>query len=106
MLTERLTEEQWECMEPIVSQLRKRNLYSCGPWCSERSLLEGILWVSDTGAPWHKLPAYYPPHKNCHTFLIELQEQGFLQKFLEALPENSPPQLLLRPFSQCQTNEY
>ncbi len=31
------------------------------PWSDARAVLNGVLWVLLTGAPWHDLPGRYPP---------------------------------------------
>ena len=30
------------------------------------AVLNGILWVLRTGAPWHDLPERYPSYQTCH----------------------------------------
>jgi transposase len=39
------------------------------PWASHRSVLNGILWVLRTGAPWADLPEAYPSFQTCHPFI-------------------------------------
>ncbi|RRD66711.1 transposase, partial [Desulfovibrio sp. OH1186_COT-070] len=31
-----------------------------------RAILNGILWILRTGAPWKDLPERYPPYQTCH----------------------------------------
>jgi transposase len=31
-----------------------------------REVLNGILWILRTGAPWKDLPDRYPPYQTCH----------------------------------------
>ncbi len=31
-----------------------------------REVLNGVLWVLGSGAPWHDLPEHYPPYQTCH----------------------------------------
>jgi transposase len=35
------------------------------PWRDARAVLNGVLWVLRTGAPWHDLPDRYPPYHTC-----------------------------------------
>ena len=43
------------------------------------SVLNGILWVLRTGAPWHDLPKRYTPYQTCHRrFQRWIEERGGL----------------------------
>ena len=43
------------------------------------SVLNGILWVLRTGAPWHDLPERYTPYQTCHRrFQRWIEERGGL----------------------------
>ena len=60
-----LTDEQWEVLEPLLPELPRRADGKGRPWREPRGVLNGILWVLHTGAPW--LPNAYggltPPGK-------------------------------------------
>ena len=49
-----LSDKEWEVIEPLLpalpSGIRGR------PWRNNREVLEGILWILRTGAPWRDLP--------------------------------------------------
>jgi transposase len=51
-----LTNEQWERIEPLLpkSETKRRR-----PAQDHRQLLNGILWVLRTGAPWRDMPDRY-----------------------------------------------
>ena len=36
------------------------------PWREHRAVLNGILWILRTGAPWADLPDRYPWYQTCH----------------------------------------
>jgi len=36
------------------------------PWRDTRAVVNGVLWILRTGAPWHDLPNRYPPYQTCH----------------------------------------
>jgi transposase len=36
------------------------------PWRQAREVLDGVLWVLRTGAPWRDLPERYPSYQTCH----------------------------------------
>jgi len=57
------------------------------PWRDTRAVLNGILWVLRTGAPWHDLPDRYPPIK-LPSPLQQWQRDGTLTRLLHALAED------------------
>jgi len=54
-LFELLSERQWELIEPLLPEPRRRKDKRGRPWASNRACLEGILWVLQTGAAWRRL---------------------------------------------------
>jgi hypothetical protein len=56
-----LTDKQWEILEPLFRP-RRRPDGRGRPWQDSRAVLNGVLWVLRTGAPWHDLPPRYPPY--------------------------------------------
>ncbi len=51
-----LSPEQWRAIEPLISKPRRRADGRGRPWREARGVLNAILWVLRTGAPWHILP--------------------------------------------------
>jgi transposase len=47
-----LTDAQWELIEPLLPEPKRRKDNRGRPWASNRACLEGILWVLQTGAAW------------------------------------------------------
>src|SRR5215472_17831761 len=58
--TRDLTDEQWKTLDPLISKPRRRRDRRGRPWKSRRSVLNGVLWVLRTGAPWADLPTDTP----------------------------------------------
>ncbi len=50
-----LTDAQWAILEPTFRP-RPRPERRGRPWTDARAVLNGVLWVLRTGAPWHDLP--------------------------------------------------
>ena len=48
-------------------------------------VLNGVLWVLRTGAPWADLPSRYPPYQTCHRRFRLWQRSGRLDRLLERL---------------------
>jgi transposase len=83
-----LTEEQWEILEPLIPTPPRREDGRGRPWRDPRDVLNGILWILRTGAPWKDLPERYPPYQTCHRRFQKWIEQGVLGTVLEALAED------------------
>jgi putative transposase len=48
-------------------------------------MLEGILWVLRTGAPWRDLPSAYGPWESVYTRFSRWSESGVLARLFAAL---------------------
>jgi transposase len=83
-----LTDEQWEVLEPLVLDPPPREDGRGRPWRDPRDVLNGILWILRTGAPWKDLPERYPPYQTCHRRFQKWIEEGVLSAILEALAED------------------
>jgi len=85
-----LTDEQWEAVrESIPEPERERTTERGGrPWRDPRDVLNGILWILRTGAPWADLPRRYPPYQTCHDRFQKWEREGVLDRILAALAED------------------
>ena len=50
-------------------------------------MLNGILWVLRTGAPWADLPDRYPSYQTCHRRFQHWVRPGLLRSILEVLAQ-------------------
>jgi transposase len=57
MLRHRLTDQQWE----LVRDLFPPPARTGRPRRDRREILDGVLWILRTGAPWRDLPAELGP---------------------------------------------
>jgi transposase len=82
-----LTDEQWLAVEPFIPAAERGPPGRKGgrPWVSARNVLNGVLWVLRTGAPWADLPERYPPYQTCHRRFQRWVAKGTLPKVLAAL---------------------
>ena len=55
-----LTEAQWQVLKPLLTPKRRPDGRG-RPGHDTRAVVNGILWILRTGAPWHDLPDRYPP---------------------------------------------
>jgi transposase len=71
----RLTDKQWEKLEPLLPPVPTRQRGG-RPVIGHRAVLDGILWVLKTGARWRDLPDEYPSPSTCWRRLQQWEEQG------------------------------
>jgi transposase len=83
-----LTDEQWEILEPLIPDPPRRADGKGRPWRDPRDVLNGILWILRTGAPWRDLSERYPPYQTCHRRFQRWNEEGVLDEVLRALAED------------------
>ncbi|HEY2544852.1 MAG TPA: IS5 family transposase [Candidatus Acidoferrum sp.] len=82
-----LTDAQWAFLEPLFRPQRRKDGRG-RPWKETRAVMNGVLWVLRTGAPWHDLPGRYPPYTTCHRRFQQWQRSGLLTHLLEKLAED------------------
>ena len=83
-----LTESPWKCVEPLLPEMRWRDGGPERPPRDRRTVLNGILWVLRTGAPWKDLPDRYPSHQTCHRRFQPWCRNETLDGILEALAKD------------------
>lgn len=83
-----LTDEQWEVIKPLIPNPPRRADGRGRPWREAREVLNGILWILRTGAPWHDLPERYPPYQTCHRRFQQWVRKGVLEEVLRALAKD------------------
>jgi transposase len=82
-----LTEAQWAKLKPLLTPKRRPDGRG-RPWRDARAVLNAILWVLRTGAPWHDLPDRYPPYQTCHRRFQQWQRDGTLTRLLHTLAKD------------------
>lgn len=83
--TRDLTDEQWKILDPFIPKPRRRRDGRGRPWKSRRSVLNGILWVLRTGAPWADLPDRYPSFQTCHRRFQQWVRSDVMTRIMTAL---------------------
>ena len=80
-----LTDKKWTRLEPIILQSScKKDSRGRKPR-DPCEVLNGILWVLRTGAPWKDLPDRYPPHQTCHRRFQQWTKAGVFRRIIEEL---------------------
>ena len=82
-----LTDSQWDVLGPLIPEPSRRKDGRDRPWRGRREVLDGILFILRTGAPWADLPERYPPYQTCHRRFQQWVRSGVMRGILEALAE-------------------
>ncbi|WP_342427752.1 transposase [Paenibacillus sp. FSL L8-0158] len=69
-----LTDREWEVVQMFLPPVRKSQ--GGRPPKNRRQMLNAVLWVARTGAPWRDLPDYYGPWSSVYSFFWRLQKAG------------------------------
>jgi transposase len=77
-----LTDQQWEKIAPLLPPQKPAR---GRPAKDHRTVLNGILWVLRTGAPWRDLPERYGPWQTAYSRFYRWQQAGVWQKVLKEL---------------------
>lgn len=82
-----LTDDQWDAIRKYIPGPEKKGTTEKGgrPWRDPRDVLNGVLWVLRTGAPWADMPPRYPPYQTCHRRFQRWVAAGVLPKILAGL---------------------
>lgn len=80
-----LTDEQWSIIQPLIPNPPRRPDGKGRPWRDARDIMDGILWILRTGAPWHDMPDRYPPYQTCHRRFQQWVRTGVFEQILQAL---------------------
>lgn len=80
-----LTDEQWAVISPLIPDPPRRSDGKGRPWKDSREVMDGILWVLRTGAPWYDLPDRYPPYQTCHRRFQQWVRSGVFERVLQTL---------------------
>ncbi|MEK5029326.1 transposase [Paenibacillus sp. FSL M7-1046] len=73
-----LTDEEWNILDPLLPPARKKQ--GGRPPKDRRQMLNAVLWVARTGAPWRDLPSTYGPWSSSYSFFL-----GMFMAFLTLL---------------------
>jgi transposase len=79
-----LTEKQWAKLASLLPEEKRRDDGKGRPPADKRQVINGILWVLRTGAPWKDLPERYPSRSTCHRWLPLVFSSG-----LSAVPSGA-----------------
>jgi transposase len=77
-----LTDEQWQAVEPL---LPKRTAKTGRKPKDPRQMLNGIVWVLHSGAPWRDVPEHYGRWQTVYDYYWRWRDNGTFERILSAL---------------------
>ena len=77
-----LTDEPWQLVSPLIPRKAAR---TGRPAKDPRVMLNGILWILGTGAPWRDLPERFGSCKTVHRYFSQWRRSGVFAAIIEAL---------------------
>src|SRR3954468_5464253 len=88
-----LSDTQWAKLRPFLPPERPKRRGR--RWQPHRRILNGILWILRTGAPWRDLPPRYGPWQTVYDRYRRWQRNGLWTRFLQSLQahEDAPGRL-------------
>lgn len=78
-----LSDEAWALIEPLLPPRRTKGRY----YRDHRTILNGMLWILATGAPWRDLPERYGPWETVYSRFARWQRDGLWARIAAALRE-------------------
>jgi transposase len=85
MLRHRLTDEQWEMIADLFPPANRMGR----PRSDPRTMIDGILWILNTGAQWRDLPADFGPRSTVWDHFDQWNNDGTLQAVLDRLRDDA-----------------
>ncbi len=77
-----LSNEQWERLKPLLPPQKP---HTGKPSKDHRTVINGILWILRTGAPWRDMPEHYGPWESVATRFYRWQKNDIWNQILESL---------------------
>lgn len=75
-----VTDEQWELLEGLFPKQGRG-----GQWLDHRTMLNGMLWILRSGAPWRDLPQRYGKWQSVYDRFNRWRRDGTFDRVLKAL---------------------
>jgi len=80
-----VSNEQWEGLEPLLPERKPTGR----PPKDHRTVINGILWVLRTGAPWRDLPERYGSWKTVSSRFYRWRKDGIWDRIFAAVQERA-----------------
>jgi transposase len=79
-----LTDQQWERLQPLLPPQKPP---TGRPAADHRRILDGLLWLLRTGAPWRDLPERYGPWRTIASRFYRWRRAGLWDRLLATVQQ-------------------
>jgi len=76
-----LSDSQWKLIEDLMPSEEGPGR----PWKDHRQMLNGMMWILHTGAPWRDLPEHFGPWESVYCRFNRWRKERVLDRILERL---------------------
>lgn len=97
-----MTDEQWQRMKDRLPPDHGRAGRQPQP---NRSMVNAVLWILRSGAPWRDLPARYPKWKSVHTRFLRWSKRGIWRQVLDSLALDADDELAILDASVVRAHQ-
>ncbi|MGF6733908.1 transposase [Paraburkholderia youngii] len=85
-VVQELTDEQWQQVAPLLPETLNDDVPRRGrPPIDIRHVLNSVMWVLHTRAPWSAMPGRYVPCQTAHRYYLRWKKSGVLSAIMLAL---------------------
>ena len=81
-----LTDKQWEQIKGVFD-IKSRGEHLCKH--DKRNLVNGVLYVENTGCKWRQLPRDFPPYATVWNFYRQVKVKGLWDRIKDELYKSS-----------------
>ncbi len=80
-----VTDEEWEIIEPLLSQILPTQKQTRPDHWTKRELLDGILYKLKNGCKWENLPEDLPAYSTVYWHYKQWRSEGILEQVMRIL---------------------
>ncbi|KXU86980.1 transposase [Paraburkholderia monticola] len=80
-----LTDEQWQRVAPLLPEALSDRPRRGRPPIDIRLVLNSVMWVLHTRAPWSAMPEHCAPYQTAHRYYLRWKRSGVLSAIMLAL---------------------
>ena len=73
-----LTDEQWHRIVPLLPEMKEHGPRRGRPSIDIRWVVNSVMWVLRSRAPWSAMPERYAPYQTAHRYYLRWKKSGVL----------------------------
>jgi transposase len=99
-----LRDDQWNRIKELLPTERK--MQGGRPAKDNHHMLNAMLWVIRSGAPWHDLPDYFGPLQSVYTRFRRWEQAGIFDRMLDVLSADPIDESVLIDASMIRVHQH